>query len=504
MKTPTLLQTGRMASLAGACLLLLASTGISHAQTKIPNKSITSAKLAPFSVKNSKLASGSVTTSKIADGSITTPKLANGSVTSTKIANNSVTTPKLANGSVTGEKLSLDLGLWGADGLDVYSYGNVGIGVEFPTTALDVNGAINVMDDDGRNYFGGLVSEAGAQLINFGINDSRFGPQSDSKQGGFLRLDTRGSAGGNLFQFFARPSGAANSGEVACITSSGNMGIGTNTPTRAKLEVIGSVSNPAANLGGSGLYYYISSGSVQIGNTAQNISIWASEGAAVGQIIVRSDVRTKTIIGQSDKSADLTTLNRIKITDYTDKDVVARGNRPYKKVIAQQVAEVYPQAISKHTDVVPDIYQKATIENGWVKVDADLKQGDRVRLIGEKSDGIHEVLEVAPGRFRTDARIDGTLFVYGREVKDFHMVDYDAISMLNVSASQELSRKVEALEKSNTEKDTALAAMTKRLAAYEAKDEARDAKLASIEAMLSADKSAVVPVSLKKGMARVD
>ena len=34
------------------------------------------------------------------------------------------------------------------------------------------------------------------------------------------------------------------------------------------------------------------------------------------------------------------------------------------------------------------------------------------------------------------------MFVYGREVNDFRSVDYDAIAMLNVSATQELHRLV--------------------------------------------------------------
>ena len=34
------------------------------------------------------------------------------------------------------------------------------------------------------------------------------------------------------------------------------------------------------------------------------------------------------------------------------------------------------------------------------------------------------------------------LFVFGREVKDFRNVDYEAISMLNVSATQELARQL--------------------------------------------------------------
>ena len=48
-------------------------------------------------------------------------------------------------------------------------------------------------------------------------------------------------------------------------------------------------------------------------------------------------------------------------------------------------------------------------------------------------------------KFRTDFAEDaGQVFVYGREVKDFRVVDYEAIAMLNVSATQELNRRLEA------------------------------------------------------------
>ncbi|MEN0050698.1 MAG: hypothetical protein AAF806_26770, partial [Bacteroidota bacterium] len=39
------------------------------------------------------------------------------------------------------------------------------------------------------------------------------------------------------------------------------------------------------------------------------------------------------------------------------------------------------------------------------------------------------------------------LFIYGRQVNDFHTVDYEAISMLNVSATQELAKENEELKK---------------------------------------------------------
>ena len=74
----------------------------------------------------------------------------------------------------------------------------------------------------------------------------------------------------------------------------------------------------------------------------------------------------------------------------------------------------------------------------------NLKRGERVRLIGDKMEAIHEVLEVAPGKFRTGFVTNAdAVFVFGREVKDFRMVDYEAIAMLNVSATQELKRRLE-------------------------------------------------------------
>ena len=39
------------------------------------------------------------------------------------------------------------------------------------------------------------------------------------------------------------------------------------------------------------------------------------------------------------------------------------------------------------------------------------------------------------------------MFVYGREVDDFRTVDYEAVSMLNVSATQELYKKIQLLDK---------------------------------------------------------
>jgi FKBP-type peptidyl-prolyl cis-trans isomerase 2 len=119
---------------------------------------------------------------------------------------------------------------------------------------------------------------------------------------------------------------------------------------------------------------------------------------------------------------------------------------------------------------VPDIYKKATVKDGWIELATDLKVGDRVKLISQKEEAVHEVLEVSEGAFRPDGNVDAdSVFVYGREVNDFRTVDYDAIAMLNVSATQEIKREkdaeIDALKTKNAELEARLSALEKRFAA---------------------------------------
>ena len=224
----------------------------------------------------------------------------------------------------------------------------------------------------------------------------------------------------------------------------GNVGIGTASPNQAKLVVNGSspfnIPTPNNYLDG-----------FSFGNNAGAgpwpLSIYANENVAALRFFAFSDARIKLVEGRSDSAHDLATILGIQVTDYTYIDKIGKGTDKQKKVIAQQVEEIYPQAVSKITDVVPDIYQKAAQKDGWVQLATDLKVGERVKLIGEKEEGIHEVLEVRKDAFRTAFKpATEKVFVYGREVKDFRSVDYEAISMLNVSATQELARKLDAQE----------------------------------------------------------
>jgi hypothetical protein len=255
-----------------------------------------------------------------------------------------------------------------------------------------------------------------------------------------------------LFNTGPQPNETTNL--AMAITPNGYVGVGTTTPS-VPLEVAGDYYH---NIGGGFWYVFANnnndadgiSGPAIAASGAHNnpISIYADYGVqAGGGFFVTSDRRIKKDLVKSESANDLKTLNRLQVTDYNYKDVVNYGHKHRKGLIAQEVESVFPDAVSKKTGVVPDIYQMAAFQGGWVVVTNDLKKGDRVRLITEKGESIHEVLEAAPDRFRTEFKPEGDkVFVFGREVHDYRSLDYDAISVLNVSATQELAKRMDELE----------------------------------------------------------
>jgi len=189
-------------------------------------------------------------------------------------------------------------------------------------------------------------------------------------------------------------------------------------------------------------------------------SLWANNRIAAAEMNIYSDERIKNILGKSSSEEDLETINAIEITNYTYKDPVAYGRKAYKKVIAQQVEQVYPQAVTKTTGYLPTIFTMAQRvkplgENTLLVVlgaKTDLQKGDHVKCYVKEKAYIFKVINVTEDfalvlegqDFPEDFE---NFFVYGKEVNDYRNVDYDALSMLNVSATQALYKRVKELEK---------------------------------------------------------
>ncbi len=185
---------------------------------------------------------------------------------------------------------------------------------------------------------------------------------------------------------------------------------------------------------------------------------------AASNSYIFSDSRIKNITGISNSKSDLDAISKIQITNYKLKNSIQQNHRSVKKVIAQQIEKIFPQAVHKSTNVIPNIYKLARsfkfVNSNTISVSVEnsLSIGDYVRIIIEEfsneNDGkiqeldfISEVilssadaftLNVDPKFKKLTENSRLSIFVYGKQVDDFRSVDYDAVSMLNVSATQEL------------------------------------------------------------------
>ncbi len=290
---------------------------------------------------------------------------------------------------------------------------------------------------------------------------------SSNTAGTWLNL-TNTSTGGGGFQFIS--TGAAN-GEgpnklLICPGTGGSV-------LRPGLVLDGATGLAeffgGANLTSTYAFFAFNGASPVSGNAINpsNVSIRASGRVVATEFNATSDRRLKTIVGLTDNAADLALLNQLRITDYQMRDRATFGDRRFKKVIAQEVEAVFPQAVLRQTGFLPDIYAVAAGARAeadsllTLTLPAALPEGatvgQRLKLIGPAGEVIGTVARAAGAGARTLtvrsaqtlAATPAEIFVFGLEHPDVRAVDYEALSMLNVSATQELARKVELLEKQN-------------------------------------------------------
>ena len=114
---------------------------------------------------------------------------------------------------------------------------------------------------------------------------------------------------------------------------------------------------------------------------------------------------------------------------------------------------------SRNRNFIPNIYSLSKgftfdkdIANLTLDKAPDLALGDRLKLFNDRDEEFIGRVVATTGNSVSligldQSRFTDRVFVYGKEVNDFRVVDYDAISMLNVSATQELAKRSEAQAK---------------------------------------------------------
>ena len=180
--------------------------------------------------------------------------------------------------------------------------------------------------------------------------------------------------------------------------------------------------------------------------TATTLKIYTDGKIGCTEVDVFSDRRIKSDIRDSDSSKDLDTILALRVREFRYKDPIEHGSATYTGLVAQEVKEVFPAAVSTHEGVIPDIFQVPTAFSGRVcqftnKIEG-LQVGARVKVLDESVEKILKIVRVSDFEIEFDSEINGPkVFVYGQAVKDLHTVSYDRLVPVLISAVQALAAK---------------------------------------------------------------
>ena len=280
-----------------------------------------------------------------------------------------------------------------------------------------------------------------------------------------------------------------NSGKVIIQDTGGLMGVGTSSPSLAKLHVDGSVSisndgDTTYLFAGSGSTYYQPNG-INAGAGIYSSSSIVTAGALItmGGSITASDSRIKKEIVDVEDGTALETLRLLKPKQYKYVDEIRRGVEPVWGFIAQEVRDTLPYATRLITECIPNIYELVDVsvpntitfsnfDTSGLDSNVVLKVFDKddighlvtiTDIVDEHSIRVDKDLSEWIGSIDESGNVvaGNRLFVYGQQVDDFMFLNKDAIWTIATAALQEVDRQLQA-EKEKVK------SLEERLAALEA------------------------------------
>lgn len=182
-------------------------------------------------------------------------------------------------------------------------------------------------------------------------------------------------------------------------------------------------------------------------------SIMASSSILGSQFWAHSDQRIKDDIQNIGDSLDIID------TLYPKKYKSIDGNKYAFGLIAQEVKKSIPEAIQYKTDFIPNINKRLAfkkMDENTIVMDLseyDINVDDKIKLIGRDSNTplIGKVIENKNNKFiiQINSEIENNIsdiYVYGKQVNDFHILDYNYLFTLNLDATKKLKSKITELE----------------------------------------------------------
>lgn len=380
-------------------------------------------------------------------------------------------TDGLLSQDITVGMNSFGLMFLGTDTVYISSEGTLGIGT---TEAASLFSAVrtklpflpSLTDETQATFENNGVASIAILGSNSSYSNISFGDQNSLDPGGINYNHTS-----NQFEF------RANAAVQMVLDSSGYMGIGTQDP-QAPLHIVGSKNiNPESYiLGGDndGTFSNYTDEFSTLATVGSGIdySVIAEDRIAANEFNAYSDVRIKKEIEETQVLDDLALIRKLDVKSYKYIDPVRNGTEFKKGFIAQEVEEVFSQAVGKKTGIIPNVFQRplsASWNEGILSI--QLKNahgfsiGDKVKIIvpeGERIIYITEIKDSLSFSAPTPKVDENRIFVYGSEISDFHTLDYDEIFTLNVSATQALADKVDQLSETLAKQQALLEQLLKK------------------------------------------
>ena len=360
----------------------------------------------------------------------------------------------------------------------ISSNGYVGIGTTSPGALLDVNGGMRAhYNGDSSSYFGraviGYIGYNGwagfAHLDNGDVHSYAFMQHSGGQ--------TRVNAANSQDLYFL-----VNNSIKMTVKSNSRVGINTSNPSHGLLHVNGHVT--VSNFHSRFINYDNANSTTTMNRT---ISIYCNQHVACKEILIHSDRRIKTNIVDVPDNLALETLRNIPCKYYNYKDILHRGEETTIGFIAQEVKEVFPMAVETGPDIIPDEYRMLDnftweeINDNKYNLHCDLQDcsGVTYRFIvtndvdDENDEVTIDIVGNEDNTFTFEKQYSH-VFVYGKQVEDFNILNKSKLFTVAFSALQEVDKqqqadkaKIATLETQVSSLETQVAELLTRLTALE-------------------------------------
>ena len=378
----------------------------------------------------------------------------------------------------------------------------LGVGSSHPYAQQ--RGVIHIYEPVGSSHSGesdaSLVLEhgdsGGSSCILF---PSARNPNSDY---GYIQYEDSTSSGDEKSRLIigTQNDGPGVNEDNIILSPSAGVGIGTNDPG-ALLDVNGS-TNQGSFGSGSGRYFNSGTGShvTSWSGSAQFYwSIRASNSIGCGNSIIchngtwnSSDSRIKTNINDVTDASALEKINLLKPKTYKYIDTNEQGDTTVYGFIAQEVSNVFPEAVKISVKAVPNIYELSNVSESNVITFTNFNTSDlltsnvtskiEVKSVYGKIENLtlDTVIDSKSIRVKEDltniiGSIDDTgnvvsgnqVFVMGQEVDNFNILKKEYIFTIATAALQEVDRQLQAEKAKVSTLETQVANLLARVTALE-------------------------------------